>query len=728
MINWFAHMYPYTNFHELNLDWVIATVRNGEKEIADFIGVNTIKYANPILWNIESQYEANTVVVDGQTGNAYISVKPVPSGVHLNRTEYWTQVYNYANVVDTLREQIASNEGESTTATRSYSVNDLVFVNGLLYRVTSPMIAGDSYVEGSNCEKITVEEFINLVSTTLQGNIDAEATTRESADTTLQSNIDAEATARQSADTTLQSNIDAEATTRQSADTTLQDNIDAEASARESADTTLQDNINAEASARETADTELEETLTAIIDKKLNVYNVRNYGAVGDGSTDDTQAIQDCINACYSDAEELYTNIVYFPQGQYVISSAINVLPNCHLIGNKPCYGFNSGSWIYVTNTDTSVPDANANFDECHAGAFFLRNNVKISGFGFYYPNQTAQPTGGSEITNIITYSPTIVIARGSYGSNVEICDMIVLNPYRFIYSLSAVGGWTVHNIRASVLHSFLTVNWNAEVVNIYDVIINPSTFFQVGIIPNDYYFSYIKENCVTFRFLGADWGHIDNCFAYGVNKFLSYETITIDGTTHGVRHMEVSNCGCGDSNYFLHTSNLTRNDYSLCNCNSFVNCDIYATTCGFAIFGGKNYKISNCTFRCQSQAILMYNSESIIVENCDCIYLGSSLSSLHDIFVFVCEYVIFSGNMINNVSNYGIPVYFNSDNIKSCVITDNIFDDIGSGIAIRVGGSGAIANWCLANNIFTDCDASCVSYSQTITNQAFSNNIPTIS
>ena len=187
MINWFCHMYPYGNLHELNLDWVIDTVKRGEKEIADFIGVNTIKYANPILWNIESQYEANTVVVDGQTGNAYISVKAVPSGVHLNREEYWTQIYNYANVIDTLREQIAYNEGESTTATRPYSVNDLVFVNGDLYRVIHSMIAGDSFVVDSNVVDTTINEELDR----LREDIDDEASARESADTQLQANIDA---------------------------------------------------------------------------------------------------------------------------------------------------------------------------------------------------------------------------------------------------------------------------------------------------------------------------------------------------------------------------------------------------------------------------------------------------------------------------------------------------------------------------------------------------------
>ena len=222
MINWFCHMYPYGNLHELNLDWVIDTVKRGEKEIADFIGVNTIKYANPILWNITSQYEANTVVVDGQTGNAYISVKAVPSGVHLNRTEYWTQIYNYANVIDTLREQITYNEGESTTATRPYSVNDLVFVNGDLYRVIHSMIAGDSFVVDSN----VVDTTINTELGRLREDIDDEANARESADDTLQANIEAEASARESADDTLQANIEMEASARNNEDVELNARID----------------------------------------------------------------------------------------------------------------------------------------------------------------------------------------------------------------------------------------------------------------------------------------------------------------------------------------------------------------------------------------------------------------------------------------------------------------------------------------------------------------------
>lgn len=166
MINWFMHMYPYSNLHELNLDWVIATVKHGEKEIADFIGINTIKYADPILWNIESQYEANTVVVDAQTGNAYISVKAVPSGVHLNRIEYWTQIYNYANVVDTLREQIvADNEGERTIASKDHEAGDIIWLNDKLAVITRDILAGTEYIEKTEDVGITGNFIYTTVNT-----------------------------------------------------------------------------------------------------------------------------------------------------------------------------------------------------------------------------------------------------------------------------------------------------------------------------------------------------------------------------------------------------------------------------------------------------------------------------------------------------------------------------------------------------------------------------------
>jgi len=63
------------------------------------------------------------------------------------------------------------------------------------------------------------------------------------------------------------------------------------------------------------------------------IFNVRDYGTVGDGASDDTTAIQNAINAAAAQGKASNTgNEVYFPPGKYLISSPL-ILPRT---GNTP--------------------------------------------------------------------------------------------------------------------------------------------------------------------------------------------------------------------------------------------------------------------------------------------------------------------------------------------------------------------------------------------------------
>jgi len=57
--------------------------------------------------------------------------------------------------------------------------------------------------------------------------------------------------------------------------------------------------------------------------------NVTEFGAVGDGSTDDAAAIQSAINAAYSAGG----GIVFFPEGQYNVGTTLNLFSNITLHG-----------------------------------------------------------------------------------------------------------------------------------------------------------------------------------------------------------------------------------------------------------------------------------------------------------------------------------------------------------------------------------------------------------
>jgi hypothetical protein len=222
------HRAPYTNFHDLNLDWIMDELNEFNTKLTNFVSLATIKYADPIQWDITSQYEANTVVVDSN-GNAYLSVQPVPSGVSLDRTEFWTKIGNFDALWADVKKAITPNdEGHSPTATADRAVNDLVWVNGALVRVTRAMIAGDAYVPGSNCVSSSTNEILSYIIDSLNILLTEERNARENADTQLQQAITAEQTARENADTNLQTTIDAEKTARENADTQLQTDIDAE--------------------------------------------------------------------------------------------------------------------------------------------------------------------------------------------------------------------------------------------------------------------------------------------------------------------------------------------------------------------------------------------------------------------------------------------------------------------------------------------------------------------
>ena len=277
------HRAPYTNFHDLNLDWIIEVLNEFNTKLTNFVSLATIKYANPIQWDITSQYEANTVVVDSH-GNAYLSVQPVPSGVSLDRAEYWTKIGNFDALWADVKKAITPNdEGHSPTATADRAVNDLVWVNGFLVRVTRAMVAGDAYVSGSNCVSSSTNEVLSYLLSTFNDGLNAEKTARENADNGLQTAINAEATARKNADNGLQTAINAEETARKNADNGLQNNIDQ-----------LQQDVK----------------------KFLDYANVKSYGAKGDGATDDTVAFSTAI----ASGKDLF-----IPDGEYIITGAINI-------------------------------------------------------------------------------------------------------------------------------------------------------------------------------------------------------------------------------------------------------------------------------------------------------------------------------------------------------------------------------------------------------------------
>ncbi len=98
--------YPYTNFHELNLNWILEELKRALEEIKIHQEQSLIHYADPIQWNIIRQYTVNTVVVDPATGIAYISTTAVPDNIQITNTEYWSPIFDLSQLFDDVDESI----------------------------------------------------------------------------------------------------------------------------------------------------------------------------------------------------------------------------------------------------------------------------------------------------------------------------------------------------------------------------------------------------------------------------------------------------------------------------------------------------------------------------------------------------------------------------------------------------------------------------------------------
>lgn len=169
----FNTRWPYTDFHNLNLDWILETLKKQDAAIADFISLNSITYADPLQWDITRQYPKNQVVLD-TNGDGYLSVQPVPVGVEIDNIDYWTKIGNFSELWSTVKLAItAADEGLKTTASADRASGDLVWLNNTLYVCTTAITRGTEYGT-NNTAKTTIDarlaNLANAVST-LQNNV-----------------------------------------------------------------------------------------------------------------------------------------------------------------------------------------------------------------------------------------------------------------------------------------------------------------------------------------------------------------------------------------------------------------------------------------------------------------------------------------------------------------------------------------------------------------------------
>ena len=310
--------FPYTNFHELNLDWILKILKEIQSTLEQFVAINSLKYADPIQWDITTQYEKNTIVIEPLSGTAYISVQAVPAGVAISNTDYWTPVFDLSYFITRSGQNFANTfeANVTTTATQATPEGGWIIWDSLLYEATTNISIGDLYVPGGNIELRTVEYFFNI----LKGLIAAEAQTRADEDVRIQLELT----------DLITSQIGIEAQTRADEDTRIEleltDLVNSQIGIVQGEINDIVSDIGDLANLTTTdkdcvvdAINEINSLISQI--SELNVINVVNdIGCVDDGSADCAQAINDYL------AADTTGRPLLFPYGAYLFNSTVHII------------------------------------------------------------------------------------------------------------------------------------------------------------------------------------------------------------------------------------------------------------------------------------------------------------------------------------------------------------------------------------------------------------------
>ena len=237
-------------------------------------------------------------------------------------------------------------------------------------------------------------------------------------------------------------------------------------------------------------------------------YSVRDFGARGDGRTDDTAAFQRALDA----AAAAKGGIVFAPRGNYRIAGTLRVGENVTLRGIHtvtPAWSQNKGTTLL---TDHGHGDENAEAFISLAG-----HNACLQGLTVYYPRQDPD-------AEVPTPYPWTV--RSLTGDNASIVDCLFVNPYKAV-DFTGAGRHYIRGLHGRPLKIGIFVDHCLDVCRIENVHFWP---FWAGWGVDKPISKWILDNGVAFRFARTDWQYVINTFCFGYK--VGYHFVR---TEHGV-------------------------------------------------------------------------------------------------------------------------------------------------------------------------------------------------
>jgi hypothetical protein len=222
--------------------------------------------------------------------------------------------------------------------------------------------------------------------------------------------------------------------------------------------------------------------------------NARDYGALGDGVTDDTAAIQASL-----DAAEKAGPVCLLPAGHYRINGSLLVPAGVTFRGASEGVPHSE----HPIGTVLLAYGGRGNADG--EPLVTLKPNAVLRNMIVHYPEQS--------LPDVQPYPWTIRVD----GELCQVYDMTLTNPYQ---ALDLGTNWnelhTVRNVFACPLKTGIYVDQCTDIGRIENVHFNPNFWTRMALepkFPGGDIKAWLEKNLVGFKIGKTDWEFITNCF-----------------------------------------------------------------------------------------------------------------------------------------------------------------------------------------------------------------------
>jgi hypothetical protein len=225
---------------------------------------------------------------------------------------------------------------------------------------------------------------------------------------------------------------------------------------------------------------------------------VQDHGAVADGTTDDTAAIQAALDAAAADQG----GVVFMPKGRYLVAGSLSIPVGVTLKGEW------EGPHSTYEGQGTLILATGSRGDEDGPPLIRMNRSTTVRGMTILYPEQKP--------AEIVPYPWTIQ----SNGTHPNIIDMTLINPWKAIdVGTHHTEMHYIRNVYGQPLRLGIFIDQCTDIGRVENVHFNPNPWTNLkwgdyafdGDVPA--LFAWLKENLVGFVIGKTDWQYFNNCF-----------------------------------------------------------------------------------------------------------------------------------------------------------------------------------------------------------------------